>query len=139
MVEIDPIAESLTKDVLGAAFEVSNVLGHGFLEVVYRKALLKEFLARGIPAEEEVRLPVRYKGDEISTYIADLVVGERVIVELKAITALIPAHTAQVLNYLRASGLSVALLLNFGNQRLEYKRVLAPREVKRNFYTNENE
>jgi len=125
MLDMDPVTEECTKHILGAAFEVSNLLGHGFLEAVYRRALLREFALRETQAEEEVRFPVEYKGSVIGLYVADLVVGGRVIVELKAVDELSRSHMAQVLNYLRVSGLQVAMLLNFGKPRLEYRRVLA--------------
>ncbi|MBC7951999.1 MAG: GxxExxY protein [Rhodospirillaceae bacterium] len=121
---IDPVEDEISNRIIGCAFEVSNVLGHGFLEAVYRKALLQEFRIQGLEAAEEVRLPISYKGDEIGVYVADIIVGGRVIVELKTVEALIPAHTGQVLNYLRASNSRLGMLLNFGKPRLEFKRVL---------------
>lgn len=120
---LPPAVEEATNKIIGAAIEVSNVLGAGFLEAVYRKALMKELRLRGMRAEEEVRYSIRYKGDEIGTYIADLLVESAVIVELKAIEALDRSHVGQVLNYLRASGLAVGLLFNFGKPKLEMKRV----------------
>ncbi len=122
--DIDPAQDSLTNLVVGAAFEVSNVLGHGFLEVIYRRALVKELRLRGVDVQEEVRLPVSYKGDEIGVYQADLVVADCVVVELKAVEKLAQAHVGQVLNYLRASGLRVGMLLNFGQPKVEFRRVL---------------
>lgn len=121
---LSPQAEEASNRVIGAAFEVSNLLGHGFLEAVYRKALLKELLLREVPASEEVRFPVQYKGEDIGCYVADLVVAGCLIVELKAVEALDRRHVGQVLNYLRASGLKAGLLLNFGRPRVEVKRVL---------------
>ncbi|RAU20468.1 GxxExxY protein [Paramagnetospirillum kuznetsovii] len=121
---LSPEVEAVTKTVIGAAFEVSNVLGAGFLEVLYRRAMVKELRLRGLEAEEEVRFTVHYKGDDIGTYVADLVVDGCVVVELKALDSLTGAHSAQVLNYLRASGLKVGMLFNFGRPRLEMKRLL---------------
>lgn len=123
MVDIDPTAAETSKKIIGAAFEVSNVLGAGFLEAVYRKALIKELRLRGLEAREEVRLPVFYKEEEIGVYVADIIVGD-VVIELKAVEALTNSHVGQVVNYLRASGLKVGLLLNFGRPKVEYKRVL---------------
>ncbi|OAN45660.1 GxxExxY protein [Paramagnetospirillum marisnigri] len=120
---LPPAIEDATSRIIGAAIEVSNVLGSGFLEAVYRRALLKELHLRGLKAEEEVRFVIHYKGDEIGTYVADLVVEDTVIVELKAIESLDRSHTGQVLNYLRASGLLVGMLFNFGKPKLEMKRV----------------
>ena len=115
----------LTEKIIGAAFEVSNTLGHGFLESVYRRALLFELELLGVPAKEEVNFSVRYKGREIGRYLADLVVDERVIVEMKAVEGLTPAHVGQLLNYLHASNLRLGLLFNFGKPKLEFRRVAA--------------
>lgn len=116
--------DALIQQVLGASYEVANHLGHGFLENVYRRALLEELEMRGIAAREEVSFKVRYKGREVGTYVADLVVGGVLIVELKAVEDLAPAHQGQVLNYLRASGLRAGLLLNFGKPRVQAKRLV---------------
>ena len=121
---MDARVEDVTEKIIGAAFEVSNILGHGFLEAVYRKALLHELRLRELTAKEEVRFDVPYKGTSIGTYVADLVVGNAVVVELKAVECLNGQHTGQLLNYLKASGLHVDLLLNFGKPRVEVKRVL---------------
>lgn len=115
--------DPLSRAVLGAAFEVANVLGHGFLEVVYQRALLRELELRGLSAEREVQFAVEYKGVQLALYQADLVVEREIIVELKAVEALGSAHVGQCLNYLRASGLSTALLINFGRPKLEFRRV----------------
>lgn len=120
---LPPEVEDATHRIIGAALEVSNVLGTGFLEAVYRRALLTELKLRGLTAVEEVRFTINYKGDTVGTYVADLVVVQSVIVELKAVSALDRTHTGQVLNYLRASGLLVGLLFNFGQAKLEMKRV----------------
>lgn len=116
-----------TKAILGAAFEVSNQLGHGFLEALYRRALLKELAHRGLNAEQEIPFPVNYRGELIGNYIADLVVEGCVIVELKAVETIVPAHVSQVLNYLRASGFRTGMLLNFGQERVQYRRILNTR------------
>jgi GxxExxY protein len=116
--------EKITEGILGAAFEVSRVLGHGFLEVVYRKAVVHELDLRGFSVAEEQPFEVSYKGTKLGLYYCDLLVNQAVIVELKAIEQLTPSHVGQVLNYLRASGLKVGLLLNFGKPKLEYRRVL---------------
>lgn len=121
---ITPELEALTSAILAAAFEVSNTLGHGFLEAVYRKAMVHELRAAQLDVVEEVSFSVPYKGISLGSYVADLVVAKNVIVELKAIERLAPLHIGQVLNYLRASGLRIGLLINFGKPRVEYKRVL---------------
>ena len=124
LVTLDPNTDDLIKTVLGAAFEVSHQLGHGFLEKVYQRALILELGSRGLPVAFEVPLEVAYKGQCVGTYIADILVGGCIIVELKAVEALLPAHIGQLLNYLRAAALPVGLLLNFGRPKLEYRRLL---------------
>lgn len=121
---IDPRLEALTERIIGAAFEVSSTLGHGFLEAVYRKALLKQLSLSGLAASQEVPFRILYCGEDVGLYMADLVVEGAVVVELKAVEALTAAHRGQVLNYVKASRLPVGLLLNFGTPRLEVKRVL---------------
>jgi GxxExxY protein len=114
--------KELTESIIGAAFEVHNVLGPGFLEKVYRNALLKELLVRGHGAEAEVKIPVYYKGESVGDYYADVLVDERVILELKALAGLTGEHEAQLLNYLKATGLKIGLLLNFGTRKVQIKR-----------------
>jgi GxxExxY protein len=114
----------LTEKIIGAGFAVSNGLGHGFLEVVYRNALAEELRLSGLAVERERSFAVRYQDKPVGTYIADLVVAGLVVVELKAVSSLSGAHVAQVLNYLRASHLPVGLLMNFGTPRLQWKRVI---------------
>jgi len=123
-VPLDPEIDALTERVIAAAFAVSNELGHGFLEVVYRNAMVEELIARDIHGVIEKSYPVHYRGKVVGRYVADLVVEDIVIVELKAVDALTAAHRAQVLNYLRASGLPIGLLFNFGLPKVQVKRVL---------------
>jgi GxxExxY protein len=117
-----------TYAIIGAAMEVHRVLGHGFLEPVFQEALEHEFMVRGIPYEREKELSVFYKGKKLNCgYRADFVCYGEVIVELKALTELTSTHDAQVINYLKATGLTRALLLNFGTKSLQQKRlVLTP-------------
>lgn len=122
--EADPGLNSLTERIIGAAFAVANVLGHGFLEIVYRNALFEELSLAGIAVRKEQAFPVHYRDRQVGLYVADLVVDGRVIVELKAIDGLAQAHAAQVLNHLKASDLPVGLLLNFGRPKLEIRRVV---------------
>jgi GxxExxY protein len=103
---------------------VSNVLGAGFLEKVYERALIRELAVRGMSAKAQVTFPVKYKGQRVGDYIADLVVEGRVIVELKCVDRLAKEHWAQCINYLKASDLHVALLINFQRPKLEWRRVL---------------
>ena len=113
-----------THAIIGAAIEVHNQLGHGFLEAAYQEALALELAARGVPFRREVEVVIRYKGQALRcTYRADFVCFDDVLVELKALAALGGAEQAQVLNYLKGTGLHLGLLLNFGSPRLEVKRL----------------
>ncbi len=115
--------DARTHAIIGAALEVHRVLGPGFLEAVYQEALGKEFSLRSIPFRMQCEIPVFYKGDRLSTtYRADFICFESIILELKAIRQITVIEEAQVLNYLKASGLRVALLLNFGAPSLQQKR-----------------
>jgi GxxExxY protein len=114
--------QELTHKILEGAFAVHNTLGCGFLEKVYANALLFELRNLGLQCEHEVPFKVMYKDVVIGDYCADLVVERRVLVELKACTGLDSVHEAQILNYLKASGIQVGLLLNFGKPKLQYRR-----------------
>jgi GxxExxY protein len=114
----------LTEVVIGCAFEVVNVLGPGFLEKVYERALLHELALRGIPAKAQVSFPVSYKGQFVGEYWADLVVERKLLVELKCVEHLANEHLAQCINYLKASSLPVALLINFQKPKLQWRRIL---------------
>ena len=95
----------LTEAVIGSAFEIANVLGAGFLEKVYERALIRELALRGVRAKAQVSFPVCYKGQYVGEYMADLVVEEKLIVELKCVDRFANEHLAQCINYLKASGL----------------------------------
>ena len=116
--------KELTFAVIGAAMEVHRLLGSGFLEAVYQKALAHELRVRNIPFEEQVHLPVVYKGELVGDYVADFVIDRKLIVEIKAVSRLNSAHQAQAMHYLAATGLRLALLLNFGAGSLEHRRVI---------------
>ena len=111
----------ITKEIIGAAFEVHNTLGSGFLEKVYQNALMVELKLRKIGAEAEKPITVHYRGEMVGNYIADIVVEDKIIVEIKAIKALSEIHEVQLVNYLTATGIEVGLLLNFGKS-VEVKR-----------------
>ncbi len=114
-----------TYEIIGAAMEVHRQLGHGFLEAVYQEALSMEFVARGVPFQREVELPVFYKSQPLRCgYRADFICYETVLVELKALARLSTIEEAQVLYYLKATGLHRALLINFGAASLEHKRLV---------------
>jgi len=114
----------LTNLIIGAGFAVHNMLGAGFLEAVYTNALTLELRHRGVPVERNVAFAVVYRGCSVGRYVADLVVDKKVIVETKVAKAIDLAHRAQVSNYLRASGLEVGLVINFGSS-VQFKRVVA--------------
>jgi len=114
----------LSELIIAAAFKVSNTLGCGFLEKVYENALMHELHKQGLYVAQQYPLQVHYDGVVVGSYSADLVVNSAIIVELKALRSLDPTHTAQCLNYLKASQLHLALLLNFGRPKLEIRRVM---------------
>ena len=119
------VADTDTYAVIGAAIEVHRRLGQGFLEAVYQEALAIEFVERAIPFQREVALPIIYREQILAcSYRADFVCYGDVIVELKAIRQLTDIDKAQVINYLKATGMSRGLLLNFGAASLEHKRVI---------------
>lgn len=122
MVEL--LYKELTFAVIGAAMEVHRILGPGFLESVYQSALARELTLRGIPFGQQVRLPVSYKDVLDGEYIADFIIDGKLIVEIKAVSNFNSQHQAQAMHYLAATGLRLALLLNFGTGSLEHRRVI---------------
>jgi GxxExxY protein len=117
---VDEIAER----VIGCALAVSNTLGVGFLEKVYENALAHEIRKAGLSVAQQFRITVRYDDVVVGDYAADLLVDDLVIIELKAASELDNVHRAQCLNYLKATGLRLCLLINFGNPRLDVRRVI---------------
>lgn len=112
-----------THAIIGAAMEVHKQLGCGFLEPVYQEALALELTSRGIPFRREVRLPVRYKDQVLVTaYCADFICFDSVVVELKALARMSGTEESQVINYPKATGYEVGVLLNFGTRSLEHRR-----------------
>ena len=120
--------ELLSKDevyqVVGCALEVSNALGHGLLEKPYENALVVEFGLRQIPYQQQTRYPVIYKSVQVGEYIPDLVVFNQIVVDTKAIERIGNNEKAQIINYLKITGLRVGLLLNFKHQKLEWTRMV---------------
>lgn len=115
-----------TFSIIGAAMEVHRVLGPGFLEPTYHDALLVEFQKRNIPSAHEVSIPIVYKGVQLRTcYRADFICQDDVLVEVKAISYLTSHDDAQLLHYLRATGIETGLLLNFGAGSLEFRRLVS--------------
>ena len=111
--------------IIGKCFEVHNALGHGFMEVVYKDALEVAFEQDGVLYEREKKYDVRFRNVLLAhKFYADFVVLDKIILEVKGVTALTDAHVAQMINYLKVSGNKLGLLVNFGRQGLEYKRLL---------------
>jgi GxxExxY protein len=115
--------QDLTEIVIASAIEVSKELGTGFLESVYEKSLQVVLLQKGLGIELQVPLAVTFRGVTVGNFYADMIVDEKVLVELKAVTRILGEHKAQVINYLKATNIDVGLLINFGTPRIEYFRL----------------
>lgn len=120
----------LTDKIIGVFYEVYNELGFGFLESVYENALVIALKAKGLKVEQQVPIPVWFRGQKVGDFIADLIIEGVILLELKAVKSIDEAHLAQLLNYLRATEIEVGLLLNFGN-RPEFKRLAFENQRKR--------
>ena len=114
--------EDITKKILEASFEVSNELGIGYLESVYEKALLIALRQKGFRAENQVPLTVKFRGKIVGDFYVDILVEDKVFIELKSATALTKENYAQTINYLKATEIEVGLLINFGTPKIEYRR-----------------
>jgi len=114
--------EELSEKMIGCAYRVYNKMGYGFLESVYEKCLLIELHKAGLRAESQKSITVYYDGENVGDFVADIVVEDTIIVELKSVKQLTTAHEVQVVNYLTATGKEVGLLLNFGERKVEVKR-----------------
>ena len=113
----------ITEKILSCCFDVIHELGTGFFESVYQKSLFIALKENGVDAQEQVPLSVYFHKQCVGEFFADIIVENKVIVEIKAVKTLLPEHQAQLINYLNATGLNVGLLVNFGNAKLEYKRL----------------
>jgi GxxExxY protein len=114
--------EALTQAVIGCAMKVHRTLGPGFLESVYENAFAHEMRKAGLHVECQAPIQVRYDGIVVGDFLADMRVDDRILVENKAVQALVPAHEVQLVNYLTATGIEVGLLINFGASSLQFKR-----------------
>lgn len=125
--------EDITQKIIGASFEVHKFLGNGFQEIIYQRALAVEMRKAGLEVAREIKQDIFYKDfpKPIGTRRADFVVAGKVLVELKAVTALEDVHEAQLLNYLKAYRLEVGLLINFGEKSLKYKRRILSQPTRR--------
>ena len=113
-----------THQIIGCAFEVLNTLGHGLLEKPYENSLVVEFEMKGIPYKQQARFPVIYKSVQVGEYIPDLIVFDKIIVDTKAIESIGNNEKAQIINYLKITGLRVGLILNFKHAKIEWERII---------------
>ena len=120
----------LTGKIIGCAMEVHRILGNGFQEVIYQRALEIEMASQGLEFSREHEMDILYKGEHIGTRRVDFFVEEKVMVEIKAVIQLEDVHLAQAINYLEAYGLDIGLLINFGAKSLQFKRVMKPGKKK---------
>lgn len=116
--------EELAHRIIGAAMNVSNELGPGFLEKVYENALALELQAAGLSIKQQASIPVRYRGSVVGEYFTDILVENCIIVELKCVSGFTNEHLAQCINYLKGTNLHLALLLNFKKPKMEFKRIV---------------
>ena len=124
MIKDEAYFNSITEQIIGCAYEVGKVLGSGFLEKVYERALTHELQKVGLDVACQYPIKIFYDGIDIGDYFADLVVGNEIIVELKTVKNIEGIHLAQCLNYLKATNMKLALLINFGNKSVQVKRVV---------------
>ncbi len=116
--------KELSYKIIGLSMEVHRELGYGFLEKVYENALMILFEEKNIKAEQQKQIIIKFHGKEIGNYISDLLVEDKIIIELKVVTKIKDIHRAQVANYLKATGKKLGIIINFGNEKLEFERVL---------------
>ena len=116
--------QELPREIISAAYEVHQELAWGFLEKLYENALVLQANRRGLKVKAQAEIEVRYKGDAVGVYYADMLVNDEVICEIKAVEPINNAHQAQLLNYLKATGIKVGLILNFGPKRVDVKRMV---------------
>jgi GxxExxY protein len=124
----DIVEKELSFQIMKAAFEVHNELGPGFLESIYEEAMTLQLRADGHTVETQVKVPVFYKQQKIGEHILDQVVDGKIILELKAVAQIAPIHEQQALSYLKATGLPLAIVINFGTPRVTYSRVVNEKE-----------
>ncbi len=120
----DLIYPELSYKIVGAAMEVHRELGPGFLEKVYENSMIVVFERDQVPAIQQYPIPVFFQGNKVGNYVADIVVADKIIVELKTVNSITNVHVAQVMNYLKATGKRLGIIINFKGQSLEYKRII---------------
>ena len=124
MSDFEIVEKELSYAIMQAVYEVHNQLGPGFVESIYEEATARELLVRAMELERQKRIVVCYKGEPIGEHILDLIVNNRVILELKAVAEVSRVHEQQALSYLKATGLSLAIVINFGAERVQFSRVV---------------
>jgi GxxExxY protein len=120
--------QDLTSKIINCAYTVHNTLGFGFLEAVYQNALLIELKKSGLRAEKEKKIQVYYENHLVGDYVADIIVENKVILELKSVKEFHDAHSVQLINYLKATGIEVGLLINFGESVQAKRKVFTPKD-----------
>ena len=116
---------TITESIIGCAYTVANTLGHGFLEKIYENALDHELSRNGLRVKQQYPIQVMYDGLVVGDYVADPLVNDQILLEIKAVNKIQDAHLAQCLNYLKATGYKICLLINFGKPRVEVKRIVS--------------
>jgi GxxExxY protein len=124
------VEKELSYEILSASFAVHNELGPSFLETIYESAMVCELKVRGHQVDTKVRVPVLYKGEKIGEHVLDVVVDNKIILELKAVSEIAPIHKQQALSYLKATNLPLAIVINFGSTRVQSERVAHTRNKK---------
>ena len=122
--EDEILYKDLSYKIVGLAMRVHSKLGYGFLEKVYENALMVLFRREGIEAKQQAPITVYFEEEAVGNYYADILVEDKVILEIKSVENIIDAHIAQTLNYLKATGLRLAIILNFSKEKLKYKRIV---------------
>ena len=123
------IHQEITEQILSSFYKVYNTLGYGFLEKVYENALTLELRVKNLDVEQQYNLKVFYKDQEVGSYFADLIVDQKIVIELKAAESICPEHKCQLINYLKATQIEIGLLLNFG-KKAEFSRVIFTKDKK---------
>jgi GxxExxY protein len=121
---VEPLFKAESQQVVGAAMEVLNAVGHGFHEKPYENALAVEFGLRGIPCVQQKPFEIFYKNEKVGDYVPDLVVFDKIIVDTKVIDQITDREVGQMMNYLKVTGLKLGYILNFKNPKLEWKRIV---------------
>ncbi len=128
------IYKELSYNIVGCAMEVHNQLGFGFMEKVYENALIIELRNKDINVKQQYPIKVTYKGEIVGDYMADILIEDKIIVELKTSESISDAYRAQIINYIKATGIELGILINFGTKKLEYERFV---NIKGNKTTND--